>query len=80
MVKRTNQTIAREFDKLTEDEQIAVLEYISQILSTRNFPIQSEVSFNDDLVASLSEKRENRRAQQVVEWERARRRSIARAA
>jgi hypothetical protein len=76
MVRQTNSKIVREIDKLNEHETLAVLDYISQLLSTRQFPISasSENQLNDDLIASLSEKRENRCAQQVVEWEKVRRR------
>lgn len=79
MVNQTNNKIARELNKLNENETLAVIEYISQILSTRNVPI-NETQTNDDLIASLSQKRENQRAQQVLEWERTRRRNVPRAA
>lgn len=80
MVNKTNNKIVREIDKLNENEILAVSEYISQILSTRNVPLQNEIHFNDDLIASLSNKRENLRARQVIEWERIRRRNAPRAA
>ena len=80
MVNQTNNKIAREINKLNENETLAVIEYISQLLSTRNVPIQTENQNNDDLIASLSQKRENQRAQQVLEWERTRRRNVPRAA
>jgi hypothetical protein len=76
MVKQTTSKIAREVDNLNENETLAVLEYISELLSNRQLPIPSETAqFSDDLIASLSEKRENRCARQVVEWEKARRRN-----
>ena len=74
MVKQTTSKIVREVDKLNETESLAVLDYISELLSNRRFPIPTDNQFNDDLIASLSEKRENRCAQQVVEWEKVRRR------
>lgn len=77
MVKRTTQTIASEFDKLTEKETVAVAGYISQLLSTR-FSKQSDAQPNDDLIVFLSDKRENRRARQVLEWERVRRQNAQR--
>jgi hypothetical protein len=80
MVNQTNNKIARDINKLNENETLAVIEYISQLLSTRNVPIQTENQSNDDLIASLSDKRENRRAQQVLEWERVRRRNVPKAA
>jgi hypothetical protein len=76
MVKKTTNNIVREIDKLSESESIAVIEYISELLTSRQqFPIPSENQFSDDLIASLSEKRENRCARQVVEWEKVRRRN-----
>lgn len=78
MVKQTNNKIVREIDKLSENETIAVLEYISELLSSRtntSISIPNENQLNDDLIASLSEKRENRCAQQVIEWEKVRRRN-----
>jgi hypothetical protein len=75
MVRQTNSKIVREIDKLNENETLAVLDYISELLSTRQLPIPSEAQFSDDLIASLSENRENRCARQVVEWEKARRRA-----
>lgn len=78
MVKQTNK-IVRDIDKLNENEAAAVTEYISQLLSGR-LPIPTENQSNDDLIAALSDKRENQRARQVVEWERVRRRGVPRAA
>jgi hypothetical protein len=75
MVRQTNSKIVREIDKLNENETLAVLDYISELLSNRQLPIPSETQFSDDLIASLSENRENRCARQVVEWEKARRRN-----
>lgn len=79
MVKQTNSKIVREIDKLNESETLAVLDYISELLSSRQFPINSVNTDNqtsaDDLIASLSEKRENKLARQVVEWEKTRRRN-----
>ena len=80
MVNQTNNKIVRDLNKLNENETLAVIEYISQLLSTRSVPIQTENQSNDDLIASLSNKRENRRAQQVLEWERVRRRNVPKAA
>ena len=76
MVKQTNSKIVREIDKLNENETLAVLDYISELLSNRQLPIPaSETQFSDDLIATLSENRENRCARQVVEWEKVRRRN-----
>ncbi len=79
MVKQTTSKIVGEIDKLSESETFAVVEYISQLLSQR-LSRQLEAQTNDDLIASLSDKRENQRARQVVEWERIRRRSFPKAA
>lgn len=79
MVKQTNNKIARDIDKLNESEVLAVSNYISRLLSER-LPIQTENQLNDDLIASLSDKRENQRARQVLEWENVRKRNIPRAA
>ena len=77
MVKRTNQIVVSELDKLNEKETAAVVNYISQLLSAR-FSKQSDSQTNDDLIVFLSDKRENRRARQVVEWERVRRQNAQR--
>jgi hypothetical protein len=80
MVNPTSNKIVRDIDKLSENEALAVTEYISQLLSKR-LPIPTpETQTSDDLIASLSDRRENQRARQVVEWERTRRRNVPRAA
>lgn len=79
MVKRTNQNIASEISKLNENETLAVLQYISQLLSTR-ISQQKNNSINDDLIVSLADAHENKRARQVFEWERVRRQNVQRAA
>lgn len=77
MINRKNNRIASEIDKLSEPETAAVPDYISDLLQSRS-PIQSPVG--DDLIVSLADAYENRRAQQVFEWERVRRQNIQRAA
>ena len=79
MVKRTNSIIKSEIDKLNEHETAAVVGYISQLLSSR-ISKQSDAQTNDDLIVSLSEKHENRRARQVFEWEKIRRQNAQRTA
>ena len=79
MVKQSNDKIVREINKLNENESTAVLDYISQLLSAKSIHIQTD-RLKDDLIASLSEKRENQRACQVMEWEKTRRRNVPRAA
>ena len=78
MVKRTSQNIKSEIEKLNEQETLAVAGYISQLLSNRSSK-QTDLQFNDDLIVSLSERRENQRARQVFEWEKIRRQNAQRA-
>ena len=79
MVKRINQNIASEINKLNENESLAVLQYISQLLSTR-ISQQKNNLLNDDLIVSLADAYENKRARQVFEWEKVRRQNVHRAA
>lgn len=79
MVNRTSPIIKSEIEKLNEKETLAVVNYISQIISNR-LSKQSEPQPNDDLIVSLSERRENQRARQVFEWEKIRRHHNHRAA
>lgn len=80
MVNQTNNKIVRDIDTLKDNEALATAaDYISQLLS-KPLPISTENQLNDDLIAFLSNKRENRRARQVVEWESVRRQNVPRAA
>ncbi|MDQ3089012.1 MAG: hypothetical protein M3Q78_10510 [Acidobacteriota bacterium] len=79
MVKQAEQNIAGEINKLNENETLAVVNYISQLLSTR-ISKQTENSTNDDVIVSLSDAYENKRARQVFEWEKVRRQNVQRAA
>ncbi|MBA3631755.1 MAG: hypothetical protein H0W58_02920 [Acidobacteria bacterium] len=79
MVKQTKYTITGEIDKLNENETLAVINYISQLLSTR-ISKQQENFINDDLIVSLADAYENKRARQVFEWEKVRRQNMQRAA
>ncbi len=74
MVNQTNKTIASQIDKLNQNETLAVVNYISQLLSAR-ISNQQKDNFqqSDDLIGSLADAYENKRARQVVEWERLRR-------
>ena len=78
MVNQTNNTIASQIDKLNENETLAVVNYISQLLSTRISKQRKENFQSDDLIGSLADAYENQRARQVVEWERLRRQNIQR--
>ncbi|CAN5645198.1 hypothetical protein BH24ACI1_BH24ACI1_16130 [soil metagenome] len=77
MVKQTHQNIASEIDKLNDNDAIAVVNYISQLLSNR-ISKSKESKSGDDLILSLSDAYENRRARQVVEWEKVRRQNAQR--
>ncbi len=80
MVRQTNQNIASEITKLNEKETLAVANYISQILSNRISKSKENQSnqSNDELIVSLSDAYENKRARQVFEWERTRRQNVQR--
>jgi hypothetical protein len=79
MVKQNNTNVANEINKLNENESLAVLDYISTLLTKRNSKSKDNQS-SDDLIVSLSDAYENKRARQVVEWERVRRQNVQRAA
>lgn len=72
MVKHTKIKVAGEINKLNEQETSEVLDYISKILSARH-PKSKDNSINDDLIVSLQDAYENKRARQVFEWESVRR-------
>ena len=80
MIKQSKHNIVSEIDKLNETETSAVVNYISQLLSTRINSKQKENFISDDLIVSLSDAPENRRARQVFEWEKVRRQNVQRAA
>ena len=65
--------LAFKLDHLSDSEIQEVTEYISIMESMRR-PHHAN-AFDDDLVAALSSAYENRRAQQVYEWEAVRQRS-----
>ncbi|HEX8639515.1 MAG TPA: hypothetical protein VF692_15705 [Pyrinomonadaceae bacterium] len=79
MVKQENTKIASEINKLNENESLAVLDYISTLLTKRSSRSKTNQS-NDDLILSLSDAYENKRARQVFEWERVRRQNAQRGA
>lgn len=80
MVKQTNQNVAGEIDKLNENETSAVLQYISKLLSARIAQQKNNSFQSDDLIVSLADAIENKRARQVFEWERVRRQNAQRTA
>jgi hypothetical protein len=63
MVNRKNTNVARDIDRVNENESS------TQLLSTRQ-PSLRERTTNDDLIGSLANAYENKRARQVSEWER----------
>ena len=65
MVKRTNSNVASEINKLNENKNLPV----RGLLSTRTSKSKENSLNNDDLIVSLSDAYENKRARQVVEWE-----------
>jgi hypothetical protein len=67
------QLLKRKTEMLTEDETAAVLDYISMIESLRETPARDPL--DDDILHTLEEARENRRARVVFEWDRIRRRA-----
>lgn len=79
MVKKTNKNTAVEIDKTNEPETPAVLDYSSSLLPQRKTKSHDN-SPSDDLIVSLSDAYENKRARQVFEWEKARRQNVPRAA
>ena len=78
MVKRNEQNVASEIDKLNEKETLAVANYISTLL-TKRISKSKDNQTNDDLIVSLSDAYENKRARQVFEWEKVRRQNVQRA-
>lgn len=76
MVNRIDTRVAGEIDKLNENDSVAVLSYISELLSSRKSQ-SKDTLINDDLIMSLSDAYENKRARQVVEWERLGRQNVS---
>lgn len=73
MVKQTKIKVEGEINKLNEQETTKVLDYISTILSARHPKKSKDNLINDDLIVSLQDAYENKRARQVFEWEAVRR-------
>ena len=79
MVNRISPKTDPEFDKLTRQDAAAAINYISDTLSSARSQSKDNPRF-DDLIVSLTNAHENRRARQVTEWERMRRQNIQPAA
>ena len=67
MVNRINADFPRETNKLNESDTITTHKYASDLYLSRR---SIDNSTNDDVIASLANTHENRRARQVTEWER----------
>ncbi len=72
MVNRINQNNYVECDRLTRQDAVDAINYISESRT----PAQSQPRQLDDLIMSLANAHENRRARQVTEWESMRRHSV----
>ena len=66
MVKRIERDVAPQLDKLNAQDGAAI---ISHSLSSSSSQSKDNF-FNDDLIVSLADAHENKRARQVNEWER----------
>jgi hypothetical protein len=73
------QLLATKLESLNETELSDVLDYISAIESTRRSKPMSSI-MDDDVLTTLADARENRRARQAFEWEAVRRKAEKRAA
>lgn len=75
MVKKSNKNIADKIAKHKETDSLSADNSTSQFsnISAAN---PKELNTNDDLIVSLSDAYENKRARQVFEWERLRRQNI----
>jgi hypothetical protein len=73
------QFLASKVEALSESEVGEVLDYISAIESKRR-PGTPPTAADDELLTTLADARENRRARQAFEWEAARRKAEKRAA
>ena len=73
------QFLALKLEALSEAEVGEVLDYISTMESKRRTRTAPS-GFEDELLASLADAQENRRARQAYEWEAARRKAERRAA
>jgi hypothetical protein len=79
MVNRTKRNAAGEIDKLNEADRAAVISYVSEVISSQKNRSKENL-VNDELIGALANAPENRRAQQVTEWEQMRRLRLSRAA
>lgn len=80
MVKQIKRNVAGKINELNENETLEVLDYISELLSARLPKSKDNNAINDELIVSLQDAYENKRARQVFEWETTRRQNARRAA
>jgi hypothetical protein len=73
------QFLALKLEALSESEVGEVLDYISVIESTRRSK-SAPSAIDDEVMTTLADARENRRARQAFEWEAVRRKAEKRAA
>ncbi len=79
MVKRTDKIIADEKNISNETKVSKITDYASKPPSN-SINHTKETNFNDELIVSLADAYENKRARQVFEWETVRRKSFQQAA
>ncbi len=72
------QLLKRKAESLNEAEAAQVLEYIDALEARREPQVKADAA-DDELLRTLSEAIENRRARVVIEWDRIRRRADHRA-
>ena len=72
------QSLASKIDALSETELEEVLDYVSMIESTRR-SMGATTGFEEELLTTLADAHENRRARQAFEWESVRRKAERRA-
>jgi hypothetical protein len=75
MVNRINTNAGGELDKSGKQDTAAAINYFPERRTSRRLQTQ-DISGFDDLIVSLANTYENRRARQVVEWERMRRQNF----
>jgi len=68
MVKRINRNVDCEVDTLNKQDAAAILTHLRETRSSGR-PRSKENFVNDELIVSLADAYENRRAQQVGQWE-----------
>ena len=68
MVKRIDKNIDGEVDKVKKQDAAAVLTHLRDALSSGRSHSKENI-VNDELIVSLADAYENRRARQVSEWE-----------